>query len=97
MSPGRQDLQLLQHKEKPQKVLRNVRYVTLRSAVVVVVVLATLQPFPLFRQMQKQHAFIIKYSLTDDASPGRDQDVAPVRKLLCLWHKNKFPKGAGVD
>lgn len=45
MSPGRQDLQLLQHKEKPQKVLRNVRYVTLRSAVVVVV-LATLQPIP---------------------------------------------------
>lgn len=82
MSPGRQDLQLLQHMEKPQKVLRNVRYV---------------QPFPLFRQMQKQHAFIIKYSLTDDASPGRDQDVAPVRKLLCLWHKNKFPKGAEVD
>lgn len=90
MSPGRQELQLLQHKENPQKVIRNVRYVTLRSAAFVVVV-ATLQSFPLFRQMQKQHAFIIKYTPTDASSPGRDQDVAPVRKLLCLWHKNKFP------
>lgn len=23
---------------------------------------------------------------------SEDDDVAPVRKLLCLWHKNKFQK-----